>query len=81
MCLLDVAISPAVKTFLAKFSGSTSNGGTNIHRKKEDSLSDSQSDSNHKTNKGYHSDGTHASKLPPIGVFWDIENCQVLFSF
>jgi hypothetical protein len=27
--------------------------------------------------RGYQSDGSPITVMPPIGVFWDIENCQV----
>lgn len=57
------------------------------------STSDSDtSDSNHKSSPipvplrhsthkgGYCSDSSPCKNLPPIGVFWDIENCQVTLS-
>lgn len=57
------------------------------------STSDSDtSDSNHKSSPipvplrhsthkgGYCSDSSPCKNLPPIGVFWDIENCQVILS-
>uniref|UniRef100_A0A1B6J5V4 HTH OST-type domain-containing protein n=1 Tax=Homalodisca liturata TaxID=320908 RepID=A0A1B6J5V4_9HEMI len=41
----------------------------------------SQSDSNNetlvRTHRGYCSDSSPCKYLPPIGVFWDIENCQI----
>ncbi|XP_075231628.1 meiosis regulator and mRNA stability factor 1-like protein [Lycorma delicatula] len=32
---------------------------------------------NNSNSRGYQSDGSPVRNLPPIGVFWDIENCQI----
>lgn len=40
--------------------------------------SSSGSNNHHRSNnRGYQSDGSPVRNLPPIGVFWDIENCQI----